>query len=642
LENPYKYTGPLDPDRDKIVSIPRTGELNQVIPGILKGDYWAVFGPRQIGKTTFLHQVAHEIGNAAACCMYFDLEIPPATEENFYQWLMDKFLEQIPCQPIHDLAGKWKHYIPELRFFNFLEKFKPNDDNKRIVLFFDEIERIPSIKNFLHTWRRLFHERVGNAALKKYVVVISGSADLISLTVGPTSPFNIARRIYLRDFTREESLKLIDGPFKQLNIEIEQQAKQELVTQAGGHPQLLQHACHLLVNTAMEEERALTARDVEAALNVLSRTNTALELLERDLESDDKLACLVKDLLAGKKKKFFPYKKYAVTGAGAIVEYQDSCMIRNGIFEKFLRDTLDYSELSSAERYKKICDIGRGAMGAVYKAEDVILQRIVSLKILKADLIKDNVDLERFYSEARAAAQLFHPNIVMVYDVGRTAGDHFIAMEFIEGIDLMALIERKYCFTLPQILYIAVQLLKALEHSHRKGVVHRDIKPKNIMINREGEIKIVDFGIAAIKDHYRKGDTGYIIGSPYYISPEQIKGEQNDPRIDIYSTGVTLFHLAVGKVPFEGKDILLQHLSHPVPRVQEFRPEFPGFFQEIIDKCMAKDKEERYQDAQQVLTEIEKQYGGFIDQVVIKEELKRVIGKDWDKTQMISGDGGNG
>ena len=258
----------------------------------------------------------------------------------------------------------------------------------------------------------------------------------------------------------------------------------------------------------------------------------------------------------------------------------------------------------SSQRYKIVEKVGEGGMGVVYKAEDKVLKRIVALKILNSSLIKDKRSLERFYTEARSTASLSHANIVTVYDVGQINNDHFISMEFIEGENFMNLIRKNKAFTIPQILFIAIKILKALDYSHRKGIIHRDIKPHNIMITRQKEIKIMDFGLAVIRGDVKDGESGIITGTPYYMSPEQIQGIQTDHRTDIYSTGATLFHLIAGRVPFKGENVFYQHLFEPAPPITKFRSDINAKLVQIIEKCMAKKREDRFQSAQEVLNDI--------------------------------------
>lgn len=259
---------------------------------------------------------------------------------------------------------------------------------------------------------------------------------------------------------------------------------------------------------------------------------------------------------------------------------------------------------NSANRYKIIQKAGEGGMGVVYRAEDTVLKRVVALKVLNKTLIKDKRSLERFYSEARSTASLSHSNIVTVYDVGQIDDDYFISMEFVEGENFMEIIRKKKVLSVSQVLFIGIKLLKALDYSHKKGIIHRDIKPHNIMITRQKEIKIMDFGLAVIRGESKKGETGVITGTPYYMSPEQIQGVKIDHRTDIYSSGATLFHLITGKVPFKGENIFYQHLFERVPSIKEIREDIPAKMVGIVEKCMEKKREDRYQSAQEILNEI--------------------------------------
>ncbi len=259
---------------------------------------------------------------------------------------------------------------------------------------------------------------------------------------------------------------------------------------------------------------------------------------------------------------------------------------------------------NSAQRYKILKKAGEGGMGVVYRAEDTVLQRVVALKVLNKSFIKDKRSLERFYAEARSTASLSHSNIVTVYDVGQLNEDYFISMEFIEGENFMEIIRKKKTFTIPQVLFIAIKLLKALDYSHKKGIIHRDIKPHNIMITRQKEIKIMDFGLAVIRGETKKGETGVITGTPYYMSPEQIQGVKIDHRTDIYSAGATIFHLITGKVPFKGENVFYQHLFEAVPPITKYRNDVPQKLISIVEKCMSKRREDRYQSAQEILNDI--------------------------------------
>jgi tetratricopeptide (TPR) repeat protein len=258
----------------------------------------------------------------------------------------------------------------------------------------------------------------------------------------------------------------------------------------------------------------------------------------------------------------------------------------------------------SSERYRIIEKIGEGGMGVVFKAEDTVLKRVVALKILNKTLVADKRNLERFFSEARSTASLTQANIVTVYDVGQIKDDYFISMEFIEGENFMNLIRRKKSFSASQIVFIAIKLFKALDYSHRKGIIHRDIKPHNIMITKQKEIKIMDFGLAVILGDQKKGESGVITGTPYYMSPEQIQGIPVDHRTDIYSSGTTLFHLTTGHVPFKGENIFYQHLFDPVPPIKKYRSDVPEKLCCIIEKCMEKKREQRFQSAMEVLNEM--------------------------------------
>lgn len=627
IGNPYKYTGPLDIEEDRLVVVPRAEELDRVINGIGEGKFWAIMGPRQIGKSTFLRQLENIMANHFYC-LSFSFETFPPGEENFYQWLIGQFRKQIPSEPVED-TREVGHFASHFKFYYFLEKFKPKEHNKKVILFFDELERIPSVKNFLHLWRQVFHERNRIQGLNRYNIVITGASDLLALTAGPNSPFNIAEKLYLQDLSYSETAKLIDEPFARLGISIDQNAREEIIAQTSGHPQLTQQLCRFLVDTAGKENRGIVKDDVDKAIEYLFRESINLDTLKLTLDNNSKLERLTRDILGGAVLKYHPRKEFGVTGAGPIVENESQCCtIRNKIYERFLRDILD---ISAESRYNIIEKVGAGSMGVVYKAADTVLRRTVALKMLNNTLFESKFDLARLKEEAYITAKLSHRNIVTIYDIGEIPEGHFISMEFIEGENLWNIIARIKKLTFSHILYITRGLLNALDYSHRMGITHRDIKPQNIMINMEGEIKIVDFGIAILKKYDPVKNSDLIVGTPYYISPEQIKGEEVDHRTDIYSTGVTLFHMVTGSVPFKGKTIYKQHLSSPAPSIRELRKDTPVKLEEIIKRCMEKSRQKRFQNVGELFEELKEleflRKEGTDIKKEIKEMLDRVIGK---------------
>jgi predicted ATP-binding protein involved in virulence len=335
-KNPYKFKGPLNLDKDKLVLVPRSADLDRVCEGIEKGEYWAILGSRQIGHTTFLRQIMNKMKDALH--LDIDFQVCPFKEEHFYPWLVQEFTERIPMEQTKDISKKWEDVNSASKFSRFLKEFKPKKNIKKIFLLFDEIEGIPGLAAFLRIWREIFITR--DAELKKrYAVVIAGSSELISLTEGKTSPFNIADKFYMRDFSPEESRLLIEEPFAQLNIKINPFAKEKLLSQVNGHPQLLQHACHLLVDIAVREKRGIVEKDIVGVLNTLLKTNDSIATLKKDITENSDLNSLIQEIFAGKKERFHLYKEFSIKGAGCIVEDEDgNCAIRNKVYEKFLRD----------------------------------------------------------------------------------------------------------------------------------------------------------------------------------------------------------------------------------------------------------------------------------------------------------------
>ena len=268
--------------------------------------------------------------------------------------------------------------------------------------------------------------------------------------------------------------------------------------------------------------------------------------------------------------------------------------------DKYLGTTLD-------DRYviKKV--IGSGGMAVVYRATDNRLKRSVAVKILRDELEADEEFRRRFQTEAQAVAMLSHPNIVSVYDVSHSEDVEYIVMELIEGVTLMQYMQKRGALGWKEALHFSVQIARALEHAHSKGIVHRDIKPQNVMILRDGTIKVADFGIAALETRQEQR-SDQTVGSVHYIAPEQARGEQPDTRSDIYSLGVVMYEMLTGRMPYDGEtaeQIALKHIAGVAEDPQKLNPEIPDELARITLKAMNADIKTRYQTATELLADLE-------------------------------------
>jgi len=358
IKNPYKFIGPLDPIEDEMVCIPRAKEKEKVIRGIINGDYWTILGPRQIGKTTFLRQLMYEL--SVYHCIYFNFAVSPKEDDKFYEWITHLIIDTIPAASPVEVAEKWETFGPELNFLNFLEKFQPKED-KRVVFFFDDMEKAHCVRSFLHLWRKVFHERYHRQELKKYAVVITGKVDLSSLTIGETSPFNIAQKLELSNFTEMESEELVNEPFEEYNIELEPEAREKLISHVSGHPQLLQHLCYMLIEPALESEekrkKPITREEVDHAIQRIMIENTNLKALEIEIKTNKVLEDLTRQILEGEDKDYMSYRDLSITGTGPIVQSGQYCAIRNKIYEKMMENviqTLEEDELYVLSPLEKI------------------------------------------------------------------------------------------------------------------------------------------------------------------------------------------------------------------------------------------------------------------------------------------------
>lgn len=260
-----------------------------------------------------------------------------------------------------------------------------------------------------------------------------------------------------------------------------------------------------------------------------------------------------------------------------------------------------------ADRYEIISKVGAGGMSDVYKAMDHILGRYVAIKVLKQEFSEDRTFVTKFRTEAQSAAGLEHPNIVNIYDVGSEEGLHFIVMEYVEGITLKTYIEKKVQLSFKEAISIAIQVARGIEVAHNKNIIHRDIKPQNIIISTEGKVKVTDFGIArAASANTISSD---VMGSVHYASPEQARNGFVDNRSDIYSLGIVMYEMVTGRVPFDGDTtvaVAIQHLQEEMSSPREYAPNIPISLEKIILKCAQKNPDRRYQSMAELLADLRK------------------------------------
>lgn len=311
-------------------------------------------------------------------------------------------------------------------------------------------------------------------------------------------------------------------------------------------------------------------------------------------------------------------KQKRLRAAGKSARLTD-ILIKNGFVTASQLDRLlNPSEDSGARTLQQIPGfqimqkIGAGAMATVYKAKQLSLDRIVAIKVLPKRLSENPEFVERFYREGRAAAKLNHNNIVQAIDVGENGGYHYFVMEFVDGITVYDELVKSRVYEEKRALDVITQVGMALEHAHARGFIHRDVKPKNIMITKDGTAKLADMGLAraAGDEAAAAAEAGRAYGTPYYISPEQVRGQVNvDFRTDVYSLGATFYHMVTGKVPFDGPTpaaVMHKHLKEPLIPPDHVNAKLSTGLAEIIERMMAKDRDRRYAGTTDVLMDLEK------------------------------------
>lgn len=297
------------------------------------------------------------------------------------------------------------------------------------------------------------------------------------------------------------------------------------------------------------------------------------------------------------------------------------------------------------DRYEIIGPIGSGGMAEVYKAKDHKLGRFVAVKVLKREFSEDNNFVQKFRVEAQSAARLMHPNIVNVYDVGNDEGVYYIVMELVEGITLKEYIQKKVRLSVNEAVSIAIQVAMGIEAAHKNHIIHRDIKPQNIVISRDGKVKVTDFGIARAASS--ETIVSNVMGSVHYTSPEQARGGYCDEKSDIYSFGITLYEMLTGKLPFDGEttvNVAIKHLQEEIEPPRRVAPDIPASLEKIILKCTQKSPDRRYANAGELIADLKKSVtepdGDFVKMIPINnygqtrmltpkevEDIKRETGK---------------
>lgn len=286
-----------------------------------------------------------------------------------------------------------------------------------------------------------------------------------------------------------------------------------------------------------------------------------------------------------------------------------------------------------ANRYEIVGQVGTGGMSDVYKAKDHALGRYVAIKVLKSEFSEDTNFVSKFRTEAQSAAVLEHPNIVNIYDVGSENGIHYIVMEYVEGITLKTYIEKKGQLTYKEALSIAIQVGRGIQAAHAKNIVHRDIKPQNIIISTDGKVKVTDFGIArAVSENTIHSD---VMGSVHYASPEQARNGYVSSRSDIYSLGIVMYEMVTGRVPFDGDStvaVAIQHLQDEMDPPSKYAPNLPISLEKIIQKCTQKSPDRRYDSMESLLIDLRKALlnpnEDFVTLVPFSQDKTRVLTDD--------------
>ncbi len=344
--SPYKYKGALYPKTDKIILAPRANEISTVFAGIKKGDYWAILGPRQIGKSTFLYQLREALEDCL--CIHIDFQIFPKKEEAFYKYLTQLVIKNLASTVSLEFPPDWDASEGRFCFSNFLKSIRCP---RKIVFLLDEIGEIPEVESFLKIWRNLFNSRIQDETLKNFSVVITGADDLTELTLGQTSPYNISEKLYLGGLALEEVEEIVARPLETLKITFEKDVKERLLSLVSGHPQLLQNLCSILVLNSAGHGDTIGMADLDKAIEKLFSVSHNIRTLDAQLK-EPQFYELVRKILRGDKIEYLRYRKYSFSGIGAIIRGEDGCcMFRNQLYGDYLGSIVDEDEVPERTTY---------------------------------------------------------------------------------------------------------------------------------------------------------------------------------------------------------------------------------------------------------------------------------------------------
>lgn len=340
IRNPFRYAGPLNPAKNEDVCVPRAEELKSISAALMAGSYYVIIGPRQIGKTTFLNQLSYAVSDAHF--FYFDLSVSPSNEVLFFQLLVREVLAQHSAENEEHLPTI-KDDTPAFSFLQFLKVYEPKVSKKKLIFIFEEFGDESHQKSLLAIWRKIFQDRNLEKKLERYSVVISGIHSLLQMTTEMSPQFTVAKVHYLKDFNIDQS-RILTNRLKDMGVQFEREAEEHLLSMLNGHPQMLQHACYLLVEHPTKQGKKISLEDIDYTLQTILRDNSGISTLRFDVHSDENLKKLILDILDEKKVKYFPYSKYSFTGAGAIVEEGIYCSLRNKLYQEYLSTILGKSK----------------------------------------------------------------------------------------------------------------------------------------------------------------------------------------------------------------------------------------------------------------------------------------------------------